>query len=336
MVEIKTLFNHVPANEISATPGLFDNYSNGSFGLLPEGQYEAKLTAYRWASPRLATPVVVSSPAGGVAHFTVCYKAQAPQFLTPVSTSLSLENNSVAEVDALTPIFTWTRPVVACNAAAINFKYSFKIVEVMKNQNPDDAIDHNPVVYKVDNLLAAQCIIPATVINSQFYTDRTYVAQVTATSTNGGALNYVMLENQGKSNFRQFRIKTNDMKEEKKEEKKEEEKKEEEQKEETKQEEEKDYSITLGDFELWGDISKDSLYTFSWPQLTNPAFSEEAGARKLFMDSGIKVEWIAPLFKGGEGDDPGSIEMAYDVEMYGSSQATNLKDVLATKPIYTK
>ncbi len=336
MVEIKTLFNHVPANEISATSGLFDDYSNGSFGLLPEGQYEAKLTAYRWASPRLATPVVVSSPAGGVAHFTVCYKAQAPQFLTPVSTSLSLENNSVAEVDALTPIFTWTRPVVACNAAAINFKYSFKIVEVMKNQNPDDAIDHNPVVYKVDNLLAAQCIIPATVINSQFYTDRTYVAQVTATSTNGGALNYVMLENQGKSNFRQFRIKTNDMKEEKKEEKKEEEKKEEEQKEETKQEEEKDYSITLGDFELWGDISKDSLYTFSWPQLTNPAFSEEAGARKLFMDSGIKVEWIAPLFKGGEGDDPGSIEMAYDVEMYGSSQATNLKDVLATKPIYTK
>ena len=35
-VEIRSLFNHIPLNEITAPGGLFDNYTNGSFGLLPE------------------------------------------------------------------------------------------------------------------------------------------------------------------------------------------------------------------------------------------------------------------------------------------------------------
>lgn len=337
MMEIKTLFNHIPSSEISTTPGLFDSYNNGSFGLLPEGQYEARLTAYRWASPQLAAPVVVSNPAGGVARFTVCYKAQAPQFLTPVSTSVTLENNNVAELDALVPMFTWTPPVLACNSRAVNYKYSFKIVEVMKNQNPDDAMERNPVVYKADNLMAAQCIIPSTVINAQFYTDRTYAAQVTATSTATGVLNYMVIENEGKSTFRLFRIKTGDMNE-KEVEKPEVKPTPKEQDKDKDKDKDKDegFDISFGDDDLSGSISKDSLYTFSLPTLTSPAFPEEGGARKMFMGAGIKVEWIAPHFLGGEGKDPGSIKMAYDVEIYGSAGVACLKDVLATEPIYKK
>ena len=45
--EIRSLFNHIPLNEIQAPQDLFDNYANGSFGLLPEGQYELHFTAYR-------------------------------------------------------------------------------------------------------------------------------------------------------------------------------------------------------------------------------------------------------------------------------------------------
>ena len=59
--EVRGLFNHIPMNEISAPSDLFTNYTNGSFGLLPEGQYELHFTAYRW-DPSLADPVVASSP----------------------------------------------------------------------------------------------------------------------------------------------------------------------------------------------------------------------------------------------------------------------------------
>ena len=210
MTEIKTLFNHIPSNEIMGTPGLIGDYTNGSFGLLPEGRYKAVLTAYRWSKPQLAKPVVVSNPLGGTAYFTVCYKAQAPQILMPVAMGSSLESSNVASLDVLNPMFTWTQPVVACNPTASSYKYSIKIVEVMKNQHPAEAIERNPVVYKRDNLLSSQCIIPQNIITTQFYTDRTYAAQVTATSNSGGALNYVMIENSGKSTYRLFKIKTSD------------------------------------------------------------------------------------------------------------------------------
>ena len=316
MVEIKTLFNHVPSQEVSATPGLFESYYNGSFGLLPEGQYEAKLTAYRWASPQLATPYAVSNPTSGVAHFTVCYKAQAPQFLSPVSTNLSLENTEVAELDALMPMFTWTQPVVACNPAVMGFKYSFKVVEVLKGQNPDDAIERNPVVYRADNLMAAQCIIPKTVVNSQFYTDRTYAAQVTAVSTSTNVLNYVMLENGGKSTYRLFKMKTGDMEPEQGDDKG---------NQEPAKDDDKDGYVTWGEDELSGLISTDSLYSFSYPTILKPQFPEEGGARKMFMGNSLKVEWIASSFRGGEGSDPKSIEIQYDVEVFSGQQVCDLE-----------
>ena len=312
MTEIKTLFNHVPSNEISATPGLFENYMNGSFGLLPEGEYEAKLTAYRWSSPQLAAPVVVSSPTGGTARFTVCYKAQAPTFLSPVSNSLSLENSEVCKLDALSPLFVWTQPVIACNPQAMGFRYNFKVVEVLKGQHPDDAVDRNPVVYRADNLMAAQCVIPTQVMSTQFYTDRTYAAQVTAVSTSTNVLNYVMLENEGKSTYRLFRVVTSDMKGEEQQgeevatepgstetDKAKEEEKEEEKDKDKDKDEDDDLRFRWGDEDLTGEISTDSLYTFSLPSIVKPQFPEENGARKMFMGNSIKVEWVEPRFRGG-------------------------------------
>ena len=328
MTEIKTLFNHVPSNEITATPGLFDNYANGTFGLLPEGEYEARLTAYRWASPKLAVPVVVSSPTGGTAHFTVCYKAQAPQFLTPVSTSLSLENSEVADLDALMPMFTWTQPVITCNAMAMGFKYNFKVVEVMANQSPTEAIDRNPVVYKADNLMAAQCIIPNNIISSQFHTDRTYAAQITAVSTSTNVLNYVMLENEGKSTYRLFRLKTREVVD------KEEPQTPQNETPPAKEPEDEQIAFDWGDDDVSGLISEDSLYTFSLPNLIKPVFPENGGARKAFMGSSIQVEWVGSLFRGGEGNQADTIQIAYDVEIFSGEQVCDMKAALETTPIY--
>ena len=61
MVELKNMFNHVVKSEVQSTSGLFDSYYDGTFGLFPEGLYEASLTAYKW-DPALANPVPVSNP----------------------------------------------------------------------------------------------------------------------------------------------------------------------------------------------------------------------------------------------------------------------------------
>ena len=77
VVAMKNLFNHIPKNEIRTSPGLISDYENGAFGLLPEGQYKAQITAYKW-DPLLQNPVILSSPTGGICNFTICYKGQAP------------------------------------------------------------------------------------------------------------------------------------------------------------------------------------------------------------------------------------------------------------------
>ena len=110
--EIKGLFNHIPLSEISAPENLFNNYGNGTFSLLPEGDYMVHMTAYQW-NPDASTPFVVSSPDGGVAYFKICYLAQPPKFLTPLAgNGLDPETFEAAELDPMLPQFTWEAPVV--------------------------------------------------------------------------------------------------------------------------------------------------------------------------------------------------------------------------------
>lgn len=356
-LEMKTMFNHIPASQIKTSAGLFDNYQNGSFGLLPEGDYEAQITAYRWSNPKLETPVVVSNPTGGKGYFTVCYKAQAPQFLLPVYPGALASSNDVAEVDVLNPMFTWTAPIVTCSPSVNQYRYSFKVVEVLKNQSPTEAIEKNPVVYKADNLTVAQCIIPQHIITSQFYVDRTYACQVTASSASGNALNYVMVENDGKSDFRLFKLKTSDMQDEKKEEKKDDvtktdkkeeekkgegDKKEEEKKEEDKKgNEETDGENTGGrfiddDFELFGDIDPTKPYTFKYPDIQTPVFARGEEARKMIEGQDLRVSWVRSSYIGGEGDRPDTVKVSYDVQIFNGPKPGDIEAALATEPIFSE
>ncbi len=350
MVEMKTMFNHIPSNQIKTTPGLFDDYANGSFGLLPEGDYEVQVTAYKWAQPKLETPVVVSSPLGGRATFTICYKAQAPKFLMPFSAGALQGSNDVAPLDVLNPMFTWTSPVVTCSPSVNQYRYTFKVVEVLKNQSPVEAIEKNPVVYRAQNLTVPQCIIPLNVIQSQFYADRTYAAQVTATSANGGALSYVMIENDGKSTYRLFKLKVSDQPAQKPADKTEvaapvekqetvtpdaEPEDETSRVEKVMTDDDRDFTLVIGG-NLKGEIDPDSLYSFGYPNIIAPHFEDINGARKHFQGSGILVEWIKPMYKGGEGQDVGSIEFAYDVELFVNGQVADVEAALQTEPIYHK
>ena len=342
--EMKHLFDHIPSNEISCPPNLFGDYTNGSFGLLPEGQYQIHMTAYKWTNPQLVSPVVVSNPVGGIASFTVCYKAQAPGFLMPML--LGGKDPNVAEVDPLSAQFTWTQPVITCGSSFSSYTYDFKVVELMQDQQPDDAMDHNPVIYQSNMLVAPLCVIPTNIIKTQFNTQKRYLAQVTARSNSTNVLNYVMLENGGKSPYRLFRIKTND-----------EgqqaggndqgggqggqgggqggEQEEEEDDGQGKGEDEDDDFVLMGRATMNDSINTDSLYTFRNPTITKPTFYADA-ARKTFLDNAIEVEWRKSWHLGGEGAEPDTLKFDYEVQLFNGGTTADKQAALAGTPIYTK
>ena len=346
--EIRGLFNHIPVNEIKAPEGLFDNYTDGSFGLLPEGEYELHLTAYHW-NPG-SEPYVVSSPAGGVAYFSVCYKAQAPEFLTPMAAGASaFDLFSVAELDPQSPLMTWKAPLVACNPSLIQYDYSIRIVELLPGQLPDNSMDNNPVIYQSSSLSTPQCMVPFSVIK-QMKAGKTYAAQVTATpaNSNNKMLNFVSIENKGKSTYHLFRLKDdgttnvdndempkapepedveeNDNKDEDKESDKIEEEKEE--------EDEDDITINMGDVKT-NEIVEDSLYTFRNPKIIDPYFQDTNGVRKRFVETGIEVAWERPQFVGGEGQQNDTIRIEYEVQLFDNGERADKEDALQQEPIYT-
>ena len=319
MVEMKTLFNHIPKNEIKASSGLLDNFSNGAFGLLPEGQYKAQITAYKW-SQNITNPVALSNPAMGACYFTICYKAQAPEFLMPtMNGGGGLIDLSVATLDPLVPMFTWKAPLLACNPAAATFTYDFKIVELLPNQQPDQAIDRNAAVYQVKDLLAPMVTLPVTYVN-QLYLNKTYVAQVQAhqTGTSANMLNYVMLENNGKSPFMLFKVKdpdNNNTPEEK-------------------QEEEEDHSGGGESDEMSGeDMERDSLYVFKAPIIEHPLF-EENETRKLFLEDAIGIDWRPAAFKQGRGSRQDTVKIEYHIELYRATIGCNRDSLFKTEPLY--
>lgn len=335
MVDMKNLFNHIPKNEVQTTPGLFDNFTNGSFGMLPEGQYQMHVTAYKW-DPMLAKPQALSNPQTGVCTFTVCYKAQAPEFITPISTGVQLVDLSIAKLSRSNPQFTWKQPLVACNPSGQQFTYELRICEVLPNQQPDDAL-RNATVYQQKNLLTPLAIIPKSSLD-RMTADKTYIAQVTATPSNVGAnmIGYVMIENSGKSPFRLFKVVDDQIKEEKadQEDKKDDKKedKKDDKKEDKKEAEEDDDDVAYISSDDSGS-GKDSLYNFRLPRIESPSFFDDT-ARKLFVGDDIGVTWRKAWFLGGEGQEQDKLQFEYTVQLF-KGEGGKKEETLKSDPILT-
>lgn len=330
MVEMKNLFNHVPNDRIATTPGLFSDYEGGAFGLLPEGQYRMRLVAYRWEPGRDA-PVMVSSPSSGQCIFTICYKAQAPEFLMPMPGIGNNADASVCTMDKQNALFTWKEPIVTCNPGAARFTYKFKVVQLVGGQTPDEAIEYNPAVYEKSGLMSPMLILPQERIRSMI-DDMTYVARVTAEQSGLGStyLNYSMVENDGKSDLRLFRFEPdattvvtpptpdNKDKEDKKDEKDEEE------------DDEFDFGFGSGKEEV-----TDSVYNFRNPQIIRPSFPGNAGARKSFTGDDIGVEWKKAWFVGGVGERQDTVKINYEVQLFRGEPEMDRADIFASEPVYT-
>lgn len=329
MVEMKNLFNHVPNDRIATTPGLFSDYEGGAFGLLPEGQYRMRLVAYRWEPGRDA-PVMVSSPSSGQCIFTICYKAQAPEFLMPMPGIGGSSDASVCTMDKQNALFTWKEPIVTCNPGAARFTYKFKVVQLVGGQTPDEAIEYNPAVYEKSGLMSPMLILPQERIRSMI-DDMTYVARVTAEQSGLGSnyLNYSMVENDGKSDLRLFRFEPDATtvvtpptpdKEDKKEDKKNEEE----------DDDEFDFGFGSGKEEV-----TDSVYNFRNPQIIRPSFPGNAGARKSFTGDDIGVEWKKAWFVGGVGERQDTVKINYEVQLFRGEPEMDRADIFASEPVYT-
>ena len=330
MVEMKTLFDHVPADKIATTPGLFSDYTGGAFGLLPEGLYRMRLVAYRWEPGRDA-PIMLSSPSSGQCIFNVCYKAQAPEFLMPMAAVGASAAMPVCTMDKHNALFTWKEPVVACNPGAARFTYSIKVVQVVNGQNPDEAMQHNAAVYEKSGLLSPMCILPQERIRNMI-DGETYAARVTAQQSGLGSsyLNYSMVENDGQSDIKLFRFerdakpeidnpKTPDVPDTPKDDD---------------DDDGDDADIDFGFGRGRGDTA-DSLYNFRNPQITQPSFSGYEGARKLFVADDIGVKWKKAWFTGGSGQRQDTVRVAYEVQLFKGAPDMSRDDIFASEPIYT-
>lgn len=340
--EIKNMFNHIPLREISAPMNLFDNYMNGSFALLPEGDYMVHLTAYTW-NPG-ADLHVASAPDGGVAYFKICYKAQAPRFLTPTAgTGLDLETMEIAEdYDPLQP-FTWQAPTINCSPTAGNFTYDFRVVELMPGQMPDEVMDGQNVVYQSTHLTSPTATIPQTVVKT-LNKEHIYAAQVTAYPVNRDSrmLNYISVENNGKSTFRLFRFKQENKDEtasedtdddtdddgDKDDGDKEGDDKEKDDQDKDTEEGEEDWLVLMGNVLHKDSLNNDSLYTFRVPKITEPYFFSMDGARKKYVEASIPVEWEKARFMGGEGLQSDTIQLAYKVQLFNNGERADKQDAV--------
>ncbi|MBP3830537.1 MAG: hypothetical protein ILA06_09665 [Bacteroidaceae bacterium] len=396
LVEMRNLFNDLTLSQIYVRKGLYAETKNGIMGLLPEGDYLVRLTAYKY-DLTLTDAYPISNPNSGTGAFKVCYSAQAPTILTPTymvtgkalgtgrtqsstvktaedalaltkgktltatttTTPLSLSQKgtalgaaidrqstfgsitasdlnddfNVATLNINDPRIAWTRPTLACNQSLAIFSYALKIVEVGAGQSADYAMDTNPAFYEtMSDLRTNMFTVPASVLK-QFRPDALYAVQVTAhtgAQNAEGSLNYVLVNNDGKSTLKLFRVVSDVVQEETI-------MKEEVVDEESADEETADKDGRSGSSMSSGgkDYDADSLYVFKNPTITRPIFIEGT-TRKVFVGEDIVPEWRKIWHMGGRGERQDTIKAEYTVQLFKANPRDPRSTIFQQKPIYTK
>ena len=315
-IEMKNLFRYLTLDEIGMREDIYKADANGVVGLLPEGQYELYMQAYKW-DPSLTQPVQLNRPNDGYCNFDICYKAQPPVFISPRAMvgNDPLSDLAVTRLDMNNPtqMFTWTPPSLNCGTKQVMFYYDLKVVK-LDSEMPDVAIEKNAVEYEQSRLTTPTFSLPQAYLN-KWKKDTTciYAMQVTAHSmlkTTSASLNFSVLENDGKSDICLFRFydpnhkpATPDV-------------------------------VSSGIAGTDVDSTKTGKpYTFEQPTLTKPVYDTKTG-RKVFVGDSIVVDWRKAWFAGGRGTRQDTIKFDYTVALYKGDSADSLKNIFLSKPIY--
>ncbi len=314
-IESKHLLDHFAASDFFIREGSHFDVTDGSFGLMPEGEYELFLTAYKW-DPELTSPVVLSDPKGGNTLFNICYAAQPPSFIQPMQPPVidGLTNLEVLKINKNMPTFQWTAPTLNCNFSAIDYKYQLRVVELVA-MSPDEAMQENTITFYEKNTTSTSLTLPTAYVNQMIgATDsvgKVYALQVTASNSyqSQNVLNFSLLENDGKSPIILFQLYDPNYKPKK----------------------EKNDSIDIsGNISLQVDTIQ---YTFDQPLLTRPQFAGMTG-RKVYMGDSIKAEWKRANLIGGYGQRQDTIQFKYTVALYTGNSADSRETIFKSKPIY--
>lgn len=348
LTEMRQMFNHLAASDIITQYDYSSGFASGQFGLLEEGEYRIQLNVYKWSvegnTDILLTGVnAVTTNGKNSCQFTVRYKVDAPKFVNPIrpmGVSLDALNN-VAELNPLNPMFAWTETVLT-GARPVYFYYDFKVVEVGPGQDPEDAWTHEThVLYKKENLTSATAVIPQNVIR-MMDKNCTYAARVTAKQRNQVGMNnmgFTLVANEGRSDLMIFKLKSD--KNTADDTSKDTGGKDKDTGEKDKDNDSKDKD-PKGDLELkFGFGSKegtltDSIYNFCNPEILSPSFNSEAGARKIFVNNDILVEWKRARYVGGIGTRQDSVKLSYDVQIFRGDPALSNEENFKGEPIYSR
>ena len=365
LTEMRQMFNHLAASDIITQYDYSSGFASGQFGLLEEGEYRIQLNVYKWSvegnTDILLTGVnAVTTNGKNSCQFTVRYKVDAPKFVNPIrpmGVSLDALNN-VAELNPLNPMFTWTETVLT-GARPVYFNYDFKVVEVGPGQDPEDAWTHEThVLYKKENLTSATAVIPQNVIR-MMDKNCTYAARVTAKQRNQVTMNnmgFTLVANDGRSDLMLFKLKSDDNpksvtpkdegkkgkdegkngKDEGKEGKDKGGKKGNDDKDKDSEDKDSDKGLELkfGFGSKEGTLT-DSIYNFCNPEILSPSFNSEAGARKIFVNNDILVEWKRARYVGGIGTRQDSVKLSYDVQIFRGDPSLSNEENFKGEPIYS-
>lgn len=334
-VELRELFREMKMSEIIIGGGSLTAFTSGAVGLLPEGNYKGFITAYLW-DPAAADPQAISNPSTGICFFDICYKAPAPEILWPGESVMSFLGSDVfTDDDELAstatvidleknpnPVFSWMPSICPCAAGFGSPTYNLEFYELTPGLSPNEVISYGRMSYHVDNLASTSFALnlPPTTRKMIFTEGKTYVMRVVAKSPQEDAAkdHFVLIENEGVSPLRVFRIAKSDENEE----------------------ETPTVPVTPDD------KKKDKLekqvknaMIFTVPKLTKPEGSRDLMSKYAITEGAdIEVEWSAPEYVEGIKEIADTIKhFTYSVGIYAvNTGTTELDSILKQKPLLQK
>ena len=115
---------------------------------LPEGTYQLCVDVYLWSDRLNQARVPISF--GPCATFVICYSGTAPELVSPMAGAQLALNGAMVVKPSRRINFSWTPVISNCSGRKTRFKYKLKVVKVLKGQNYQDAIKHNPTVLSTE------------------------------------------------------------------------------------------------------------------------------------------------------------------------------------------
>ena len=348
-------FRHLGLNHFNITGTLLGNVMSNNFGLLPEGDYMATLTAYEYKAGEKVvekTKEALSDPKLSTTHFKICYSVKAPELHVPLGVVKVKDPNveeepqpTFAGVDYEIPDinfnnatnWTWLHLMEVCGQLP-NMNYELEFYS-MKNgskgyyTSPENAIvegNDRVLLYpgtlgpKLTNVQSATIMLPNP--KSYFQDGEYYAVRVHATplggttgTSNAKLATFRMYENDGYSRPIVIRaVPEGENSKEKDEPKKD------------------DQNVIVDSNEPQNDAWR---ATVTHPKLTFPD-NEGNCFGAVYIEAGKDYEctWKKPEFVEGDREFAEKFDYTYNINIYKApSDAASFDDIITedNKPIYT-